>query len=184
MHEADTETTIRNPDAALLKLIAKHDDVSSEALRLDEESIIAGRRGEAARSAELSARSDKFFNRGEALFWELVFRKPATAEGHAAKVKMIAASSFDAEDLIAVAWRLGWEAGKLGLSSTMPRLMPLPVAPMAAAGWIDVSTAPAERPAPPKGRAFCFVGRIRTNRSPSDRQLGACRGQLPLFTEV
>jgi hypothetical protein len=134
MSEAETEVTTKIPDTALLRLIAKHDELSNEAIKLDEESIMAGRRGEAASSAELSARSDKAFNRASALFGELVFRKPATAAGHAAKIQMIASSgSFDPEDLISVVWRLGHEAGKLGLSNTMPRLGPLAVAPMAAA---------------------------------------------------
>jgi len=128
MLEATTESITtaaeKNPDAALLKLIAKYDDLSSEALRLDEESITAQRIGELSKAKELTARYDKTFNKACALHWELLTRDAITADGHAAKVRMIVSSSFDPEDLIAIAWRLGHEAGRLGLTRTMPRLTP------------------------------------------------------------
>jgi hypothetical protein len=65
----------------------------------------------------------------------LIWPIAATPEGHAAKRNMVAGSGFDPEDLISIAWTLGHEAGRLGLSKSMPELQP-PAVPqrMAAAG--------------------------------------------------
>jgi hypothetical protein len=39
-------------------------------------------------------------------------------------VQDVAESGFDGDDLISIAWTFGFEAGRLGLSRTMTRLMP------------------------------------------------------------
>jgi hypothetical protein len=132
MAKAEIETTT-NPDAALIKLIAKYEVLSGESAKLDEASLMARRMGELSRADDLRRRCDETFNRACGLQWELLHKDAKSAEGHAAKIRMVSGSSFDPEDLIRIAWLLGCEAGRLGLSKAMPRLAPPVVPPRMAA---------------------------------------------------
>jgi hypothetical protein len=122
-----TTVTEKNPDAALLKLIAKYEHLSDESAKLDEESTIAHRTGELLRAKQLSSKCDETFNKASALFWELIHRDALTLAGHGLKIKMVASSEFDSDDLVGIAWALGHEAGRLGLGSRMPQLQPVTV---------------------------------------------------------
>jgi hypothetical protein len=87
-----------DPDAGLFRLIAKYH--------------------------RLAADNDR---RAEALFWELICRDAQTVAGFDAKASMVRGSKFAGpHNLVALAFRLGHEAGKLGLSRTVPGfLMPI-----------------------------------------------------------
>jgi hypothetical protein len=127
-----TTITQKNPDVALMKLIEKYDRLSSEAAALDGYAVEARRVGDDfARADELAKRSDDACNRAWGLLWELIHRAAHTPQGHAAKVRMVAGNDFDPEDQVRIAWMLGHEAGRLGLSGAMPRLAPPAVPRMA-----------------------------------------------------
>jgi hypothetical protein len=100
------EITPPNPDAALFRLIAKRDRLLAD-------------------GAEMKARG---------LFWELVHRNARTAEGHRAKIKMVATTEIDACDVPALLWALGTEAGRLGINTSMPILRSSTASRMAAVG--------------------------------------------------
>ena len=80
-----------DPDAGLHRLIAKHDRMVADGDR-----------------------------RAEGLFWELICRDAQTVAGHDAKVAMVAGSEFAAANPVAAAFRLGHEAGRLGLNRPVP----------------------------------------------------------------
>jgi hypothetical protein len=83
-----------DPDQALLRLIDKH--------------------------ARMTAANDK---RAEALFWEVIHRDAMTAAGHAAKLAMVAAANIADSEMTAIAWKLGHEAGRLGVTLPMPKFL-------------------------------------------------------------
>jgi hypothetical protein len=132
MAKADIET-ITNPDASLFKKIGCVADLWRQTLLLDEAQRTARRQGNLSEKKELEARHDQLVDSICSLEWEVVYTHAVTAEGHAAKIQMVAGSSFDPEDLIEIAWAFGHEAGRLGLGSEMPRLEPAEAERVAAA---------------------------------------------------
>jgi hypothetical protein len=81
-----------DPDLALHRLIAKHGRMVSDGDHL----------------------------KAKTLMWELLHRDAQTIAGHQGKLQMISRCQFEAADMVHIAWRLGVEAGRLGLSSSMP----------------------------------------------------------------
>jgi hypothetical protein len=132
MAKAEIETTT-NRDASLFKKIERVAELWRETLLLDEAQRTARRQGNLSEKKELEDRHDQLVDRICALEWEVVYTDAFTAEGHAAKIQMVAGSSLDPEDLIEIAWAFGHEAGRLSLGKEMPRLEPADAERIAAA---------------------------------------------------
>jgi hypothetical protein len=134
MAKADIETTT-NQDASLFRKVNQVAEYWRQSVALDEQSRDARRLENHSKAKELAARQRQAADKAGAMEWEIILMNEAsTPAGHAAKCGMVAASGFDPEDLVTIAWHLGREAGKLGLSGVMPQLAPPEVPPMAAAG--------------------------------------------------
>jgi hypothetical protein len=121
MPQAGIDTTTI-PDATLFHKIDRVAELWRETLLLDEAQRTARRQGNLSEKKQLEARHDQILDKVCALEWEVIHTDAVTAEGHAAKIQMVADSSFDPEDVIEIAWAFGHEAGRLGLGSEMPRL--------------------------------------------------------------
>lgn len=134
MIQADDEVTT-NPDAALLMKINQVAEYWRQSVSLDEQSRDARRLENHSQAKDLAGRQLRAADKADELEWQVILATDAlTPEGHAAKCAMVAASGFDPDDMITIAWHLGHEAGKLGLSGAMPQLVPPEVPPIAAAG--------------------------------------------------
>ena len=116
------DSSLQNPDAELFAKIDYCANLWHQSLALDEQVLTARRLVNLSEAKELTKRHDQAIRGASKLELEILCDTAAvvTVDGHAAKVDLVAGSSFDSEDLIAIAWALGHEAGRLGLSNTMP----------------------------------------------------------------
>ena|ERR1700722_10416823 len=124
MAKADTNNTTNHVDASVFKKIAQVSELWRQTPELDEAQRTARRLGNLTEKKELEVRYDQIVDEACALEWEIAYTETATPDGHAAKCKSVADSNFDPEDLIEIAWALGYEAARLGLEKAMPQLTP------------------------------------------------------------
>jgi hypothetical protein len=118
-----TASAAADPDAGLYANIRECAEQWRRALAFDAEALKALQLGNLLEAKELTKRHDQASSKASELEWNVIRETDATtADGHAAKCRMVASSGFDLEDLVEIAWLLGHEAGRLGVNKAMPSL--------------------------------------------------------------
>lgn len=107
--------TTTNDDTAILAMIAKCKDLWKITADMDSRALRLRKAGKNTEAAEACRRQDLAYRQACELEWQIVRTDAATAAGHEAKFRFACGLSADAEDFIEVAYRLGHEAGRLGL---------------------------------------------------------------------
>lgn len=92
----------------------------SQTLPLDEQAVMLHRVGKLTEAAKLYKRYERIVDKACKLERRIAFTKPRSTDEYAAQMEFIPGCDFDPDTMIELAWRLGYEAARLGLDSTMP----------------------------------------------------------------
>ncbi len=124
MAKATVETsTNKNPDAAIFEMGDRLAELDRQCLEFDSAAVRLRRLGRHSEANDAGSRMDEAAQALYDLEWELIYTPAATPEGHHEKIRILERGgfSFDPDVLAEIMWGLAHEAGRLGLSDTIPK---------------------------------------------------------------
>jgi hypothetical protein len=110
-------------DAGIFQMGERLAELDRIILESDAASIKLRRLGRDSEAKEASAREVEAGEEFSDLEWKIIYTRSFTPEGYYEKIRILekAGFAFDPDDIADIFWRLAHEAGRLGLSDTIPR---------------------------------------------------------------
>jgi len=120
MSQATLET---NPDAAIFEMGHRLAELDREHRKFHEASVQLRRRGQHPESDAANKLMDLISKEQCQLEWKAIYTPAATPEGHEEKLRIVdrMGFSFDRDVIAEIMWMLAYEAGRLGISDTIPQ---------------------------------------------------------------
>lgn len=113
-------TTTQLDDTTITSMIEACNKLWDQTLPLDNEAVRLKCVGKLAEAAKLDERRERIVRKACTLERRIAATRPCTTDEYCAMMEFIPGRDFDLDVMIELAWRLGYEAARLGLDSTMP----------------------------------------------------------------